>query len=551
MAIRSMRKKMKPVIWIITIGFFISMLTVIVSNISMGMKNKQYAFKVNGEKVAIQELERGINDTSNYYSKYFTATIDRDEAKSLAVDRIVTNELLKEIGKDLKVKVSSSEVKERMNQVHAQVPDKEQFSRMLKAQGFTVKTFEISLKDSIMVEKTRDKILASVEITDQEKQTEYENEKFGLYLGKTYEEATPMVEKALKEKMGNKDLIRMIEVKRRNVKIEDVRENYGNILPVVEFGEEGYEITNIDISKTSLYQAYYGVKDYAQAKINATKSIKEDIRLAKIAEEKGAKKDETLPTMVKIVDLKMQLVENMKSKIKVSDADVKVYFDKNKEAYDTPASLDANIVQLTVKATDEDATKAEEKAKKILEEVTPTNFTEMAKKYSEGPSATNGGDLGWFGKGQMIPEFETAAFTGEEGKIYPELVKTQFGYHIIFVENKKVEDEQEKVKAAHILIKVAPSVETFDKVLETAKITAEDIKAKKLTFLDESSKTNSKFKTAEYLNVGKDGYIKSIGYATELSEKMYASNLGDVKAVKTGEGIFIFEKTKEVKFKAA
>jgi len=85
--------------------------------------------------------------------------------------------------------------------------------------------------------------------------------------------------------------------------------------------------------------------------------------------------------------------------------------------------------------------KTEEEALGIIEmiraNITKSNFADYAKKYSEGPSATSGGELGWFGKGQMAPEFENVAFSLKIGEI-SEPVKTQFGYHLILVEDKRL-----------------------------------------------------------------------------------------------------------------
>jgi peptidyl-prolyl cis-trans isomerase D len=551
MAIRKMRQKMKPVIFVITIGFFISMLTVIVSNISMGLKNKQYAFKVNGEKVAIQELERGINGVSSQYGQYFQTPIEREDAKILAVDNVITNEILKEIGHDLKVKVSSSEVKTKMSVIESQIPDKDQFKRMLQVQGFTKKTFEKSIEDSILLEKTRDKVLEKVQITDEDKTKEYEQKKYREYLGKTYEEVLPMIEKAIRERKGNEELTKMIEATKRNVKVEDIRENYGNVMPTVEFEEDGFKITNIDILRGALYQSFYGVKDLNEAKTKSLEAIKEEIKLAKIAMDRGMKKDEDLPVMNQIMDLKRQLIEDVDKNIVVDNVELKKFFEENKSVYNIDASVDAKILNFVVKSTDIDEKLAKEKAEKILAEVTPENFIEMAKQYSEGPSAPNGGDLGWFGKGQMIPEFETAAFEGKVGEIYPEVIKSKFGYHIIYVENKKETDGKEEVKASHILIKVVPGEETYAKVMETAKMVAEEIKAKKITFDDASKKEYSKFKIAEYLGIKTDGYIKSLGYEDELSKKIFESDLETVNVMRTEKGIYVFEKVKEVKFEAA
>ena len=64
------------------------------------------------------------------------------------------------------------------------------------------------------------------------------------------------------------------------------------------------------------------------------------------------------------------------------------------------------------------------------------NFMNAAKKYSKCPSGASGGILGWFGKGDMVPEFEYAAFNLPNGQV-SEPVKTQFGWHLIYVISKK------------------------------------------------------------------------------------------------------------------
>lgn len=87
------------------------------------------------------------------------------------------------------------------------------------------------------------------------------------------------------------------------------------------------------------------------------------------------------------------------------------------------------------------------------------DFAALATELSDDPSAQSGGDLGFFGKGQMVPEFETAAFATNPGEVYPDIVKSQFGYHIIKVEEKKTQPndqgvEEEQVRARHILFSV-------------------------------------------------------------------------------------------------
>jgi foldase protein PrsA len=81
----------------------------------------------------------------------------------------------------------------------------------------------------------------------------------------------------------------------------------------------------------------------------------------------------------------------------------------------------------------------------------PEKFAELATQYSDdAQSAAQGGDLGFFGKGMMVPEFEEAAFALQPGEMTEELVETDYGYHIIKVD--EIDEENEQVKASHILI---------------------------------------------------------------------------------------------------
>jgi peptidyl-prolyl cis-trans isomerase C len=81
--------------------------------------------------------------------------------------------------------------------------------------------------------------------------------------------------------------------------------------------------------------------------------------------------------------------------------------------------------------------KTEDQANQVLKRLTDgEEFDKVARRFSSCPSGKNGGDLGWFGKGQMVPEFEKAAFENDAGKVVGP-VKTQFGYHIIKVTGRK------------------------------------------------------------------------------------------------------------------
>ena len=114
-------------------------------------------------------------------------------------------------------------------------------------------------------------------------------------------------------------------------------------------------------------------------------------------------------------------------------------------------------VELTeeeVKELEDYNIEAKKKTEDILSRVTPENFADTAKEESEDTgSGINGGDLDYFTQGQMVEEFDDAVFNkAETGVVYPEIVETMFGYHIILKTDERSEGEIKEIKASHILI---------------------------------------------------------------------------------------------------
>jgi len=126
----------------------------------------------------------------------------------------------------------------------------------------------------------------------------------------------------------------------------------------------------------------------------------------------------------------------------------------------------------SVKADKEAKAKAEDLLKLIQKG--KKSFEDAAKESSDDTgSATNGGDLGWFPRGVMVKEFEAAAFALDKGQM-SELVKTDFGYHIIMVEDKKPAEadkpDSEQVKARHILVRFKPFADYWTEYQAKAKV---------------------------------------------------------------------------------
>lgn len=153
---------------------------------------------------------------------------------------------------------------------------------------------------------------------------------------------------------------------------------------------------------------------------------------------------------------------------KISDAEVRARYDQEIAAM--PAKNEVRARHILVKT--------EEEAKAIIKKLTDgAKFEDLAKESSTDGSAEQGGDLGYFGEGMMVPEFEKAAFALEVGDYTKEPVKSQFGYHVIKVEDKRQQQppafDQVKDQVRSILIR-EKYIEMVKKLRDATKISYED-----------------------------------------------------------------------------
>lgn len=155
---------------------------------------------------------------------------------------------------------------------------------------------------------------------------------------------------------------------------------------------------------------------------------------AKMAEEEEICKTEAYQTMIE--KMKVELASHMAATsvvehITVSSEEERAYYEENKARFVQGAKVSAKHILVDTL----------ELAQQAAGEIAAGKaFADAAGEYSTCPSKDRGGDLGYFTRGQMVPEFEKAAFEAEIGKVVGP-VKTQFGYHLILVEDKKEQTE--------------------------------------------------------------------------------------------------------------
>ena len=159
--------------------------------------------------------------------------------------------------------------------------------------------------------------------------------------------------------------------------------------------------------------------------------------LVDVASKAGVEKDadyvKALNNYKKDLEIKIWMDKIYKRTL-ISDSEANKYYQEHKDQYKTKATVHARHILV----------KTEKEAKDIIAQLTPlkgealkNKFIELAKAKSTGPSGKNGGDLGYFGAGQMVKTFNDAAFAMKKGEITKEPVKTQFGFHVIYVEDTK------------------------------------------------------------------------------------------------------------------
>ena len=533
MSIRKFRKQMKPFIIILTVVFILSLAYTGYESYRTSRANKkaQEAMLLNKDYIQKIDIERAKQDISRTYGE----GVDKDIIDILAFNDVIDKNLTLHIAKDLKVKVPSSEVDKQYEQLESSMGDKEQFKRMLQVRGLTKDSLKNQIEENLLIQKTREEFAKNINPTDEE---------INAYMA-LYSIPTDKKEEAInlyKSEKGAEAFKETLLKARKEMQIKELAPEYENLLEKTSYEEEGFAITNLDLAKT-IANIMLGQKiSKEEAEKQAKEMISRQIKMAKIAKERGVKVNENLDAISQFQDYYIGLAETVRDEVKPTDDDLLKFYNANKARYSIPATADAKMLFISVKSAKEDDDLAKEKAEKLLSELTPENFAEKGKTLANNQDIIYQ-DLGVFSIKAMVKEFEEALRDVPSNTVFNKVIKTKYGYHVVFV---KENDNNQQWSVEHILIVPYPSEKTVTEKLEKLNKVKADIEAGTLVLNDKIDE--DVIQSFDAKGITADGVIPNFVYSPEIGKAVYNSELNKVGILKPNKAtIVVFQKTKETK----
>jgi peptidyl-prolyl cis-trans isomerase D len=228
-------------------------------------------------------------------------------------------------------------------------------------------------------------------------------------------------------------------------------------------------------------------------------------------------------------------------KPQVSDADVQAYYNAHQDQYQVKEQVKVRHILIAVPsgADGKTDTAAKAKAEDLLKQIkSGGNFADLASKNSDDPgSKVQGGDLGWLDRGKTVPEFDKAAFTLSPGQT-SDVIKTQFGYHILQVEEKKTAHLRPLAEVKGEILPVLEQQKSGAAMQTFASQLAADAKK---NGLDKAAAAKGLHAvTTDYL--AKDGVVAGLADGAPLLTQGFAAAKGaDPAPVSTGDGFAVFQ----------
>ena len=540
--------------------------------------NREVIVTINGTKIYRDDFEREayslksqLNEINQQKMQQLAqAGVNTENIKNVPDDIInqyvlqllINKEILLSSAKNLGIRVSGSTVNQEFKAYQKQSKlGKDEFSQYLRSVGYNVTSFKKMIKDQKTVDKMREKLFADDKVTDEEVKKAYERNKYTqAFENQEFDDVKDQIKENMKQDKDIMILNSFIAKAKQKAKIEfkdeEFKKMYANITAVVAQNGE-YKYTNADVNEQIINAVSQTQEGYSPKMVNDLKgmlktNLNKFIQIANKAKAAGIKADADLVGVDQLRDYSQKYYNYLIDTYKPDNAALQARFDSKRDSYNTQNSIGGYVIGEEYQAGENDFAVAKKQAEEIMKTTNKDNFAEKAREFSKDPgSAKNGGSLGETADlSKLVPEFANAVKNGKAGDIVGP-IKTQFGYHIIYIQSKDPKNEN-IAKVSHILITPTISEASKQKVIKKIQDLKAEIQSKKVTWSTVEKQDKYNFSVKErFKKLVKTDAIPGIGINKELMDQIFALKVDGFLERNDATGYYLIAKTSEIPFKEA
>ena len=540
--------------------------------------NREVIATINGTKIYRDDFEREayslksqLNEINQQKMQQLAqAGVNTENIKNVPDDIInqyvlqllINKEILLSSAKNLGIRVSGSTVNKEFKAYQKQSKlGKDEFSQYLRSVGYNVTSIKKMIKDQKTVDKMREKLFADDKVTDEEVKKAYERNKYTqAFENQEFDDVKDQIKENMKQDKDIMILNSFIAKAKQKAKIEfkdeEFKKMYANITAVVAQNGE-YRYTNADVNEQIINAVSQTQEGYSPKMVNDLKgmlktNLNKFIQIANKAKAAGIKADADLAGVDQLRDYSQKYYNYLIDTYKPDNAALQARFDSKRDSYNTQNSIGGYVIGEEYQAGENDFTVAKKQAEEIMKTTNKDNFAEKAREFSKDPgSAKNGGSLGETADlSKLVPEFANAVKNGKAGDIVGP-IKTQFGYHIIYIQSKDPKNEN-VAKVSHILITPTISEASKQKVIKKIQDLKAEIQSKKVTWSTVEKQDKYNFSVKErFKKLVKTDAIPGIGINKELMDQIFALKVDGFLERNDATGYYLIAKTSEIPFTQA
>ena len=475
---------------------------------------------------------------------------------------MIDKEVLLSSAHNLGIKVSGAEINKEFNNYQKQSQmNRKEFADYLRNRGYNITSFKKAIKDEKIIEKMREKIFSNDKVTDEEIKKAYERNKYTqAFLNQDFEDVKEQIRENMTQDKNIMILKSYIAKAKEKTKIvfknKDFEKMYASMTATVAQNGD-YKYTNEAVNEQLINlvsQTQQGYSDKAVNDLKATLKTNLDkfVKISNKAKAAGIKADPELTGVEQLRDYSQKYYNYLIDTYKPDEAALQAKFNAKKDSYNIPNSIGGYVIGEEYQAGDGDFEAAKKQAQDIMKTTNKDNFAAKAKEFSKDPgSANNGGSLGETADlSQLVPEFANAVKSGKAGDIVGP-IKTQFGYHIIYIQSKDANNEN-VAKVSHILITPTISEASKQKIIKKVQDLKAEIESGKVTWSTVEKQDKYKFSVKErFKKMVKSDAIPGIGKNDELMNQIFALKKDGILERNDTSGYYLITKTSEIPFTQA